>query len=583
MPVRSLALRLFALACLAVACDDSSTSIEPPPPNPSQWSTWRDFPPSFTTYALWAGSSSNVFAVGPAGTAARWNGTRWSPVTIGYVRDVWGVTGIDGGPVVAVGDLGLTLRFDGVAFQLTTRVTPEDLRAVWAATPDTLLVVGENGALLMGDGTTWAVQPPPTPRSLHSVWGTSMRDVFAVGVSGTIVHFDGAQWSEQASGVTETLSSVSGAASDDVYAVGTSGTILHYDGADWSPMTSPTRDVLQCVVASPGAPLVVGANGTALELAGGAWEPVDLGTTHWLFGACRVGDDTWVGGSRVLRTHDGAAWSSQTPGAVPVLRGVCTDVDGSVIAVGDDGYIVHGRGSAWSVDEGVDARDLFCVFRAQSGDLFAGGAQRLLRFDGGAWVVEDDEVVTWYGFGESPSRLYAVGSNGRLRRRVGGAWVQDNAPRFTESLNAIVLRSNNEGYAVGDDGVALYYDGSGWTIFAVRAPVDIHDVVAYPGNDVNNRALAVGASGALFVLNSHGITPYESPTSANLYTMVRAPGGDILAFGGGGAMLRFHEEKWNAESSPVLEPIYDAFADADEIFVVGGGVAGGLVARFGPP
>lgn len=577
-------LRLVALLCLAVACDDSPTTTEPPPNSePSTWSEWRNLPPSFTTYAMWASNPNNVFAVGPAGTAARWNGTRWSTVTVGYVRDFWSVTGIAGGSIVAVGDGGMTLRFNGAAFEQTPVVTAENLRSVWAASPDTMLVVGENGAFLIGDGSTWSVQPPPTLRTLLSIWGTSTRDVFAVGPGGIIAHFDGASWSEQPSGTTETLASVSGASHDDVFAVGTSGTILHYDGANWSPMTSGTRDVLQCVVASPGNPMVVGANGTALEYAAGSWSRVDLGTTNWLYGACRVGSNTWVGGSRVIRAHDGLAWKSEVPGAVPVLRGVCTDVDGSVIAVGDNGYIARGRGEAWSVDESVDARTLYCAYRTRTGELFAGGLQRLLRFDDGQWVVESSDVVTWYGFGESPTQLYAVGSGGTLKRRAGASWVNENKPAFNESLNAVVCRSNSEGYAVGDAGVVLRYDGVAWNIMPSFATVDIRDVIEYPGDDPDRRALAVGENGALFLLNTHSVAALSSPTSANLYALARVPGGDILAFGGGAAMLRFRDATWKAENSPVLQPLYGACADGDEVFAVGGGIAGGLVLRFGPP
>lgn len=406
-------LRLTALACVAIACDDSPTTPEPVAPAPSTWSEWRNLPPSFTTYAMWASSPSSVFVVGPLGTAARWNGTRWTPVQIGFLRDVWGVSGVAGGPAIAVGDGGLTLRFDGVAFQQTPVVTTENLRSLWVASPDTMLVVGENGALLVGNGSSWSVQPPPINRTLLSVWGTSTSDVFAVGPGGTIVHFNGSNWVEQPSGTTETLASVCGVARDDVFAVGTSGTILHYDGATWSPMTSPTHDVLQCVVASPGNPIAVGANGTALELAGGMWSRIDLDTTHWLYGICRVGTTTWVGGSHVVRTHDGLEWKSEAPGAVPVLRGVCTDEDGSVIVVGDDGYIARGRRNEWSVDEGVDARTLYCVYRTRAGELFAGGTQRLFRFHDGQWMVEDDDIVTWYGFAEGPTRLYAAGSGAR--------------------------------------------------------------------------------------------------------------------------------------------------------------------------
>jgi hypothetical protein len=521
--------------------------------------------------------------VGAAGTAARWNGTRWSRVPVAFVRDLWSVSGVAGGPVVAVGNGGLTLRFDGFQFQRTQAVTVENLHSVWIASPDTMLAVGENGALLLGDGATWSLQTPPTQRSLFSIWGTSMRDVFAVGPSGIIVHFDGVDWTEQSSGVTEALASVSGAASDDVFAVGTLGTILHYDGSSWSPMTSPTRDVLQCVLASAGDPIAVGANGTVLQLQSGAWSQVEMGATNWLYGVSRSHGETWVVGSHAILLHDGATWTSNTPGAVPVLRGVCTDPAGDVVVVGDDGYIARGRENQWSVDAGVDARDLHCVFRTRSGELFAGGVQRLLRFDGETWVVESEAVVTWHGFGESPTELYVAGSGGELRRRSGSSWAPVVKPDFNEGLNAVACLSSNEGYAVGDGSVALRHDGVGWNPLTSPGAVNIYDVIDNPGEGPNRRAFAVGASGSLFVINTSRVSALESPTSANLYALARDTNGDILAFGGGSALLRYHDQTWTLEESPTLLPVYDAWLEGDELFAVGGGVGGAIVLRFGPP
>lgn len=577
------ALPLLALACLAVSCgDDSPTTPDPPDPVPSQWSEWRNLPPWFTTYALWPASANNVFAVGPAGTAARWNGTRWTRLQVGLVRDVWSVAGVPGGRVVAVGDRGSTFLYDGVGFAPNQFVTTANLRSVWVASPDTMLVVGETGTLLLGDGVDWSLQEPPIRRSLLSIWGTSTRDVFAVGPGGTIVHFDGSTWTEQPSGTTETLASISGAASDDVYAVGTAGTILHYDGQNWLPMTSPTRDVLQCVAANAGTPIAVGANGTALELVGGSWSTIDLETTNWLYSACRADTRAWVGGSFAVRMHDGAEWTSSAPGAVPQFRGICVDNSGLAVVVGDDGYIARGRDDQWTVAEGVDARALYCVHCTQSGELFAGGAQRLLRFDGTEWVVEEDDITTWYGFGESPTTLYVVGSNGSIRRRAGSSWVAVSLPPFNESLRGITWYSGSEAYAVGEFGAMVRYDGNQWVPMSTGTSADIYDVIDNPG-DLVRRAFAVGESGALFMLNTQGFTPLESPTSANLYALVRDPSGDILAFGGGAAMLRYHDEAWTVESAPVLQPLFAAWGDGDELFATGGGVSGGVVLRLGPP
>lgn len=573
----------LSIACLLAACEDDPVTPEPPDPAPpSTWSEWRDLPPSSTTYALWAESPTNAFAVGPAGTAYRWNGTRWSRIEVALLRDLWSVTGIPGGPVVAVGDRGATFRFDGLRFEEMPRVTTENLRSVWAASPDTMLVVGEGDRLLIGDGATWSLRAAPARRSLFSIWGTSASDVFAVGVEGTIAHFDGASWNEQQSGTTQTLASVSGTAPDDVYAVGTLGTILHYDGSAWSPMTSTTTDVLQCVVADGGNPIAVGANGTALQLQNDAWSRIDFATTHWLYAVARTGANTWVAGAHELRVHDGDEWTSTAPGTVPILQGVCTDVDGTVVVVGEDGYIARGRGEGWDAYDGVDAFTLHAVHCTRSGELFAAGTQRILHFNGAEWVVELEDIVTWYAFGESPTDLFIVGSSGAMRRRSGTSWVPVAKPALHETLRGIASVSSNEAYAVGASGMALRYDGVAWTILPTRVFGDWYDVIENLHGGIY-RAIAVGQSGTLLGLNAIGTCALESPTSANLYALALATNGDILAFGGAGALMRFDGTGWAVEPSPALQPLYGAWSKGSEVFVVGGGVAGGLVLRYGPP
>jgi len=282
------------------------------------------------------------------------------------------------------------------------------------------------------------------------------------------------------------------------------------------------------------------------------------------------------------RVNDGTEWSAEAPGSVPILRGVCTDADGDIVVVGDEGYIARGRDREWIVDEGVDARTLYCAFRSQSGDLFAGGINRLLHFNGTAWDVETSDFPTWYGFGESSTHIYAFGSNATLRRRSGSTWVNVAKPDINQTLNAMAWVADNEAYVVGDGGTVLYWNGFVWGELLSSVTVDIRDVIANP-DDAVRRALAVGESGALFALNPTSITAFESPTSANLYALVRTPGGDFWAFGGGAAMLRYHDHEWSVEEAPVLQPVFDAWADGNEVFATGGGIAGGLVLRFGTP
>ena len=101
---------------------------------------------------VWGSSSSNVFAVGDAGTILHYDGTSWSPMssgTTGSLRDVWGASGSN------------------------------------------VFVVGSGGTILHYNGTNWSPMASGTTTWLNEVWGRNGSDVFAGGNSGAILHYDG--------------------------------------------------------------------------------------------------------------------------------------------------------------------------------------------------------------------------------------------------------------------------------------------------------------------------------------------------------------------------------------------------------
>ncbi|MGE5760355.1 MAG: hypothetical protein ACM37V_08380 [Gemmatimonadota bacterium] len=153
---------------------------------------------SQTTHSLFfigGPADTNMLAVGEAGSAVRFNGTAWSPDT-----------------------LGVSVNIRSGAF-------------VGNPSTDTWLV-GDRGTILhsvSGVSGTWSVQPSGTTEDLFGITADSATRAFAVGSGGTILHWDGATWRAMVSPTFENLRAIAHgySASVDYWVVGDCGTILH--------------------------------------------------------------------------------------------------------------------------------------------------------------------------------------------------------------------------------------------------------------------------------------------------------------------------------------------------------------------
>jgi hypothetical protein len=162
--------------------------------------------------------------------------------------------------------------------------------------------VGGYGMILNLNQATAGYEDP----ALRAIWGSSANDVFAAGESGAILHSTGASWSAMASDTSQWLNALWGSSENDVFAVGENGTIVHYNGTIWSTMESGVYETLRGVYGD--APDNVYA----------------------------------VGDNAVVLHFDGAAWSVLLAGGIS-LRDVWV-TDRLVVAVGDDGLILTGKG-----------------------------------------------------------------------------------------------------------------------------------------------------------------------------------------------------------------------------------------------
>jgi hypothetical protein len=108
-----------------------------------------------------------------------------------------------------------------------------------------------------------------------------------------------------------------------------------------------------------------------------------------------------------------------------------------------------------------------------------------------------------------------------------------------------------DGWAVGDDGTILHWDGSTWVLVESGTTNYLLDVAAVGHND----AWAVGQSGTILRWNGTDWTAVDNPIPPSGTTTVRAvdfvsPSDGWVAWGNDGGMLHWDGTAWSAFSAP---------------------------------
>ena len=88
--------------------------------------------------------------------------------------------------------------------------------------------------------------------------------------------------------------------------------------------------------------------------------------------------------------------------------------------------------------------------------------------------------------------FWATGSNGVIVRRVGSNWVPEATGTSAAAFNAIAIRADGSGIAVGNPGGTVYHRNSAGAWTPVSAPVPGGTVLNGVGSPTDNFALATG-------------------------------------------------------------------------------------------
>ncbi len=262
------------------------------------------------------------------------------------------------------------------------------------------------------------------------------------------------------------LTALDGSGPRDVWAVGAGGTLLHWDGRDWRRYQAglTTLDLHAVATLTGNTAWAVGEDGIILRFHNGQWYNTYYATGVDLWGVDVADDGSAfaVGDAGTIYHYDGTDWKNVSPaGLTDDLRAVAMAGGGTAWAVGDNGAILYYDGATWRRDASPTRERLNAVTVTAAGAHAAGDNGVILYHDNGTWrLMPNNHTRELNGLAWAGDRAFAVGNDGTLLAHKDGAWGRvpfEFPPLFTNDLNDVWLANEIEGWAVGDEGMMLWY------------------------------------------------------------------------------------------------------------------------------
>ena len=247
------------------------------------------------------------------------------------------------------------------------------------------------------------------------------------------------------------------------------------------------------------------------------------GPLSGVWGVADKGPIWAVGPGATILRYDGKAWTRQPAGVdTGDLRAIWGTGENNLYAVGELGLIIHYDGTKWTrQNSGVNA-ELTAIWGSGPDNIYAVGAfanqlSAVLRSTDAGQSWQQVQVRTpnaHTGFlhgiwGPSADRFYVVGANlatgqGPVLIYDAGTWresgVREGNGFRRDYLRAVWGSGANDVWAVGEEGMAYYFDGANWRLAKTNVMTTLYGISGSPGGNV----LAVGAQGSLLSLNGQG-------------------------------------------------------------------------------
>ncbi len=142
------------------------------------------------------------------------------------------------------------------------------------------------------------------------------------------------------------------------------------------------------------------------------------------------------------------------------------------------------------------------------------------------------------------------------------------------SLNAVLSLSNNDVYAVGNNGTIMHYNGNIWE----KMPSGTTNNLGSIWGITSNNLFAVGNNGTIIHFNGSTWSPLSSETTSNLTQVWGTSGNDVFAVGEKGTILHYDGAVWTSMKNDINKDIRGIWGvSSTEVYAVG---YNGMILRY---
>ncbi|PVX24147.1 MAG: hypothetical protein CW716_10735 [Candidatus Bathyarchaeum sp.] len=240
-------------------------------------------------------------------------------------------------------------------------------------------------------------------------------------------------------------------------------------------------------------------------------------------------------------------------------------------AVGNDGCLLHWNGTSWTEVASPTYANLVFVDMLSSNEGYAVVRQRtspsvlsVIRWDGISWK----NMSTPRGYFNALDMVsstdgWAVGNGGAIMHWDGTCWSRQETISYpveittgfvveynlTNPIESVDMISSTDGWAVGYRGTIVHWDGTCWSlvecpqIFASRTIWSVDMVSSTDG-------WAVGDGGRIIRWDGTSWNNVTSPTASHLFSLAMIDSDDGWAVGSDGAVIHWDGNEWSNATGP---------------------------------
>ena len=523
-------------------------------------------------HALCRTTDGNIIAVGWLGLICERREGQWHYVQGGHqTREsvdvdeirinlpLFDVASSPSGDTWAVGDMGRVVCFDGHSWNEIDSGVRVHLRCVLPLPDGTVLVAGADGVVLRYREGEWHRIVTDTACYILSLTAFSSNDIYAVGGEysseltdfiGRIFHLNGDDWIEIK--VDQSLPRLRRIRreGDGLLIAGDSGGAFRYDKSELIKLAPGVRyDLHDVITTSTGRTIFCGDGGTVL-----------------------VESETEVDETEstvILERNIIPDWETMFQHTTnKILRGLWAASSGVVYAVGDAGTILRFDGNRWEQLPAPKDVRLHGVWGTSADNVYAcGDAATIFHFDGSNWELDycgdvDTALLSITGFG--PHDIFVVGDDGIALRYDGVQWRRMQTGTQYELYKVWGLDAEHV-LAVGGAGTILRWDGQGWESFSTNTDNDLFAV----WGDKLDRIFLGGLSGTLIRFTGNSWQKEFSGVRTDLHAIGGWPGGPVFAVGSQGTVLRNNDDQWEFEDCHTDVSLRTITVTEDNVFAAG--------------